>query len=181
MKRSFAGFGLAGLVSALVSVAEAGLIGDFTLESAGTFTQSFPDAVSTEIIVDSLVISDPDGLGFADLDAAVLADLTTGGPFPFTGSLTLSGPGGELFGDISGEFFDVGVLFSSAAGTIVFTGGTGNYADLVGTAVFSAFQAIDGSSIQIKIGGVLTPGPGSLALLGIAGVTLAAHHRRRIK
>lgn len=170
---------LGGLAFALCAAifapsASAGFIlGEFTVEAEGTATL---DGADIDVLAD-VVDQDP-ALGFTSLEAILTVGVAGGGATPISGSFTLFGDDGDLFATADGSLFGLGEPFITTAGTFTITGGTGIFASLTGSGVFSSFTDIATGATQVKLGGVLVPAPGSLAMIGAAGL-IAIPRRRR--
>lgn len=155
------------------SAATADLIGPFQAQAIGTADINEPTITMSNMDV----ISQDPMMNFDSLDVALTLD-APGSPQGFFGSFSLSGTDGSLFADItSGSIFGLDTMFATAAGEFVIMGGTGLFEGLNGFGTFNTFINTDTGQTQVKIGGMLLPAPGALAVLGLAG--LCGPRRRR--
>lgn len=155
------------------STATADLIGPFQAQATGE--AEFGDSTITKTNLD--VIGQDPMLNFDSLDVTLTLD-EPGSPQGFTGMFTLSGADGSLFADIvSGSIFGLDTNFATAAGEFVISGGTGIFEGVTGFGTLNSFTNMSTGQTQVKIGGEFLPAPGTLALLGVAG--LVGPRRRR--
>jgi hypothetical protein len=159
----------------LSAVSHADIIGPFHLMATGQ--AEIEDDIITKT---SLNVMDQDpALGFQTVDVTLSLD-DPDQPQSLLGSISIAGDDGWLYADIvSGMIFGLDTNFATAAGEFIITGGTGVFDGAMGSGTFNSFTNTQTGQTQIKLGAVLVPTPGALALLGVAGLCGRTRRRRR--